>query len=208
MGATLRHERLNHLSPTPLIDSVKKSQSKIIGTPRQWEWLPLTASILALWLLCTIAQLEKYLPAKLAHPAAALGCAGLILLGLAFRRFYTPDRDVPVWSFAALLGILVLSFVAIYPLSQKHVNHRGSDREDALRVELVALEHHHYPYDARTFLGHPPTPLPGAMLLACRFSSSVASPGRIFSGLALLGSPSFASIEEKRRGSCFWSPFC
>jgi hypothetical protein len=55
------------------------------------------------------------------------------------------------------------------PLSQKHTLNIGSDREDALCKELRAVQNHQYPYATRTFLGNPPTPLPGAMLLAAPF---------------------------------------
>ena len=71
--------------------------------------------------------------------------------------------------FVLLFALLAGAFDALYPISLRHTLNRGSDREDALRIELDAMRHHLYPYDARTFLGNPPTPLPGAMLLAAPF---------------------------------------
>jgi len=68
-----------------------------------------------------------------------------------------------------LFLILTAAFAVLYPISLKHTLNAGSDREDALRLELSAILHHQYPYDAHTFLGNPPTPLPGALLLAAPF---------------------------------------
>jgi len=121
------------------------------------------------WWICTVAQLEKYLSLGRATVVCGIGCAGVALLMLLLRRSYGLGRDVSVWALVALFCVLVLSFAVLYPESQRHVVGIGSDREDALRVELFAVTHHRYPYDARTYLNHAPTPLPGAMLLAAPF---------------------------------------
>jgi hypothetical protein len=67
-----------------------------------------------------------------------------------------------------VLLFLVLSgaFAVLHSISLKHPI---SDREDALRLELIAVCNHQYPYDVRTFLNNPPTPLPGSLLLAAPF---------------------------------------
>jgi hypothetical protein len=121
------------------------------------------------WILCTIAQLQKYLSGRLAVSSCLLG--GLAIAGLVFGlvHLYRRGLDVPRWTLIVALMALLLSFAVVYPVAQKHILGKGSDREDALRVELVALVHHQYPYDARTFLNHRPTPLPGAMVLAFPF---------------------------------------
>jgi hypothetical protein len=71
--------------------------------------------------------------------------------------------------FLALFLLLTTAFTVIYPKSLKQPLNARSDREDALRVELTAVLHHQNPFEARTFLRNPPTPLPGAMLLAAPF---------------------------------------
>jgi hypothetical protein len=77
--------------------------------------------------------------------------------------------QISVSWFLLLFLILTAAFAVLYPISLQHTLNHGSDREDALRIELTAVRNHQYPYDARTFLGNPPTPLPGAMLLAAPF---------------------------------------
>ena len=78
-------------------------------------------------------------------------------------------RQISLVWFPSLFLVLVAAFTVLYPISLKHTLNVGSDREDALRVELNAVRHHQYPYDTFTFLHNPPTPLPGAMLLAAPF---------------------------------------
>jgi hypothetical protein len=84
-------------------------------------------------------------------------------------RLNRRPRQIGLGWFLLLFFALMTAFAILYPLSLKHTLNIGSDREDALRVELLAVRNHQYPYDARTFLGNPPTPLPGAMLLAAAF---------------------------------------
>ena len=121
------------------------------------------------WLVCTIAQVEKYLSLSLAIAVCLAGFVGVAVVLLFVRRAYKRESDVGYWALIAALLVLAASFAVLYPKSQRHVGSMGSDREDALRVEILALTHHQYPYDALTSLGHRPTPLPGAMLLATPF---------------------------------------
>jgi hypothetical protein len=79
-----------------------------------------------------------------------------------------PRQIGTVWLLLLFLA-LTTAFAILYPISLRHPLNIGSDREDALRIELDAVRDHQYPYDAHTFLGNPPTPLPGAMLLAAPF---------------------------------------
>ncbi len=129
----------------------------------------LAGGVAICWLVCTVALLEKYLSVRKASGLCFLGCVGILGCVAALQRCYKTGRDVNRWAAGAVFTTLILSFVVLYPKSQRHAANKGSDREDALRVELVAVGHHEYPYDARTFLGNPPTPLPGAMLLAAPF---------------------------------------
>lgn len=94
--------------------------------------------------------------------AIALGMYGL-------DRLNQRPRQISTGWFPLLFLVLGATFVVLYPISLKHTLNVGSDREDALRIELSAIRNHQYPYGARTFLGNPPTPLPGAMLLAAAF---------------------------------------
>ncbi|QHN05303.1 hypothetical protein FTO74_02970 [Granulicella sp. WH15] len=100
-----------------------------------------------------------------------------MLLGILFialgmywlERLNQQQRQISTGWFLLLFLILTTAFAVLYPISLKHTLNSGSDREDALRIELNAVHHHQYPYDTHTFLGNPPTPLPGAVLLAAPF---------------------------------------
>lgn len=148
------------------------SQQEMTHSPRGHSHtlkLVLLAIILVLgWLLCTLAQVQKYLPMNVAAAVSIFGCF-LVLGGLLWLRRQYVGRDLGLLPLALAFLALLISFVVLYPKAQRHTVGQGSDREDALRVELAAVLHHQYPYDARTFLNHPPTPLPGAMLLAAPF---------------------------------------
>ena len=121
------------------------------------------------WLACTIAQVEKYLALSLAIPLCVFGLAFVAGIFLLLKRAYRKRGDASYWALIAAFLLLTASFAVLYPRSRHHTAGMGSDREDALRVEIQALTHHAYPYDARTFRGNRPTPLPGAMLLAAPF---------------------------------------
>lgn len=159
---------------------LRRSSSICEHTMHDWpsrKALPISlirsiAAVLAItlgWAICTVAQVEKYLgvPRGLAFTFAGAVCAALLILGL--RRLFLAQRDFERWTPWCALAVLFLSFATLYPRSLHHPPRSGSDREDALRVELRAVTHHQYPYAARTFLKHPPTPLPGAMWLAAPF---------------------------------------
>ena len=126
-------------------------------------------TVVLAWSVCTLAQLQKYLGVARGWTLTALGAVCIILLMLFLRRLYHRGQDLPRWTLWAVLGSVVLSFAVLYPRSLHPLPGKGSDREDALRVELYAATHRNFPYDARTFLHHPPTPLPGAMWLAAPF---------------------------------------
>jgi hypothetical protein len=125
--------------------------------------------ICAVWALTSAAPLLKYLSPAKAIGALALGCLAIIIGMSCLIRLNRRPRDINIGWFLLLFLALTTAFAILYPLSLRHTLNVGSDREDALRIELLAVSHHHYPYDTRTFLGNPPTPLPGAMLLAAPF---------------------------------------
>jgi hypothetical protein len=122
-------------------------------------------SVCAAWTLISLAPIYKYLTHGKATAAVLLGIL-FISLGMHWLdRLNRQQRQISAGWLLFLFLILTAAFAALYPISLKHTLNTGSDREDALRIELNAVHHHQYPYDARTFLGNPPTPLPGAMLL-------------------------------------------
>ena len=116
------------------------------------QWHPRTVLLLAALLIAIIALVDW----KIVFEATLgfLYMFPMVLLGT-------------IWGWWPLA--LTAAFAVLYPISLKHTLNVGSDREDALRIELNAVRHHQYPYGTHTFLGNPPTPLPGAMLLAALF---------------------------------------
>jgi hypothetical protein len=125
--------------------------------------------ICAAWALISWAAIYKYLTHGKAT-AAMLLCILVIALGMHWLdRLNQQQWPISAGWFLLLFLILTAAFAALYPISLKHPLNGGSDREDALRIELTAVHNHQYPYDGQTFLGNRPTPLPGAMLLAAPF---------------------------------------
>jgi len=129
----------------------------------------LIVSVCAAWALISFAPAYKYLHHGKATAALLLGVLFIALAMHWLGRLNQQQRQISTGWLALLFLILTAAFAVLYPISLKHTLNAGSDREDALRIELNAIQHHQYPYDARTFLGNPPTPLPGAMLLAAPF---------------------------------------
>jgi hypothetical protein len=119
--------------------------------------------------LTSAAPLWKYLSPAKAAAALLLGLFSIVLGMRWLDRLNRKQRQISTGWLPLLFLTLTAAFAVLYPISLKHTLNKGSDREDALRIELSAVRHHQYPYDARTFLGNPPTPLPGAMLLAAPF---------------------------------------
>lgn len=119
-----------------------------------------------LWLLPSAGQLDKYLGT---NRAIAVAIVVLIAFPIGFRWLASRPAIDDVRAARLTNGIvaaLILVFVALFPLVLTHIFGGGSDREDALNVSLRALFHGRYPYFEKTFLGTPPSPLPGALLLA------------------------------------------
>jgi hypothetical protein len=125
--------------------------------------------ICAAWTLTSAAPLSKYLSPAKATAAIVIGVLGIALGMYLLDRLNRRRTQIAVGWFLLLFLVLTAAFAVLYPISLKHTLNMGSDREDALRIELNAVRHHQFPYDARTFLGNSPTPLPGAMLLAAPF---------------------------------------
>jgi hypothetical protein len=121
------------------------------------------------WSLISLHPIWKYLP--LGEAVAATMVSGLMIpLGMLWlKRFYQRRPQLNIAWFVGLVAVLVVAFAILHPRSYTQPLKSRSDREDALRAELVAIKHHANPFDARTFLHNSPTPLPGALLLASPF---------------------------------------
>jgi hypothetical protein len=129
----------------------------------------LISSVCAAWALISWTPIYKYLTHGNATAAMLLGLLFIALGMYWLDRLNQQQRQISAGWLLLLYLILTAAFAVLYPISLKHTLNIGSDREDALRIELNAVHHHQYPYDAHTFLGNPPTPLPGAMLLSAPF---------------------------------------
>jgi hypothetical protein len=121
------------------------------------------------WALISVAPICKYLSHSKAAAATVLGLLSIALGMYWLDRLNKRQRQIGIGWFVLLFLALTAAFAVLYPISLKHALNSGSDREDALHIELNAVRHHQYPYDTRTFLDNQPTPLPGAMLLAAPF---------------------------------------
>jgi hypothetical protein len=105
----------------------------------------------------------------------AYAVVGLPVAAWAFRTLgaraerWTRRRRTDVLVALIGLGVLALAFAALYPLANSGRIGPGSDRDDALNIGVAELAAGHYPYYARTYLGAPLTPLPGALALAAPF---------------------------------------
>jgi hypothetical protein len=121
-----------------------------------------------LWLAPSIGQLIKFLHgpgAAAAVGAAAVGIAAL--LGWALAPAEQRRRGAPLHI---LIGVALCAVFAVaYPVATSGLFGGGTDRGDALDVTDAALIAGRPIYDALTYLGNPPTPMPGAVLLALPF---------------------------------------
>jgi hypothetical protein len=136
----------------------------------RWQQPTAIAGICAIWALLSFGQIFKYL-----GPFGGLTVlilfsllSAIILSNLRRRGAPKKSRQVAVvllggWIFAAV------AYVVLHAISQSHVLGPGSDRESALQVACEALLAGKFPYTQLTFLHHPITPMPGALILAMPF---------------------------------------
>ena len=124
------------------------------------------AVIYPLWLVPSLGLLEKYFGVVGVIVAAVASLVGiLVLLAAACRTKIAPST---LW-FVALGIVAVMAFLVIYPLANSGRFGPGSDRDEALNIALHALLDGRFPYAVDTYLGNPPTPMPGALLIALPF---------------------------------------
>lgn len=119
-----------------------------------------------LWLAPSIGLIHKYLGNG--GVLAALPFFLFLVLSIKmFQRQLSPP--VSIGWFWALGAVAICLFVVLYPIAKSGVLGPGSDRDDALNVALRSFLAGHYPYYVDTYLGSPPTPMPGALILAFPF---------------------------------------
>lgn len=130
--------------------------------------------MVAIWLLLSFEQILKMLGLR----RGAMFCAVFLALagaalGWIQRRERGKQREQDSRLVAAALALEWLfaacAYFVLHPLSQKHVFGPGSDRENAIEVACRAFLSGDFPYAHLTFLHHPITPMPGALLLAAPF---------------------------------------
>lgn len=78
------------------------------------------------------------------------------------------DRGVTILSVLVFIALTAI-FLLIYPVADSGIVGRGSDNDDALTIAAQQLLAGHYPYEVRTYLGNPISPLPGAIILSLPF---------------------------------------
>jgi len=128
-----------------------------------------TLQIYIAWAIISLAPIWKYLSRPKALIASLVALLALAAGMYWLDRLNRSGRQIPLKGFALLFLLFAITFAVLYPASLRRPFESRSDREDAIRIELLAIQHHQYPYGARTFRGNPPTPLPGALLLAAPF---------------------------------------
>jgi hypothetical protein len=134
------------------------------------EWIGWNVFAFSLWAVSSVGMLEKFL----GHVGAIAAVIAAFLMIPCVReasRYFSFDRTGQiqrrVLSILALL--LIGAFIVLFPIAKSGLVGPGSDRDDALNVTLRALLHGDYPYYTSTYLGNPPTPMPGALFLAAPF---------------------------------------
>jgi hypothetical protein len=135
-----------------------------------WRQRALIALIVLCWAVGALPQIAKYLSGTALIAATLAGA--IVVLATVKLVLRSPSEPRPVRPLAWLCGFwlaMLLLYLVLYPLSQRHTVGIGSDAEDALRVAALQLTRLSYPYSAHTYIGNPITPLPGAILLALPF---------------------------------------
>jgi hypothetical protein len=133
--------------------------------------LVLIVAIGAVWLLLSFAQAVKIagMTRGLAVCAGTLALAGFALAWVRGRGVRQTDGPRIVGWLAASWLLATIAYVILHLFSQRHVFGPGSDRENAIEIACGALLAGSFPYRQLTFLHHPITPMPGALLFAAPF---------------------------------------
>lgn len=161
---------------------------------------------LLLWLIPSASHLTKFaggLGSLAVIGAAAVGIAAL----LAWAAAPAGRRSAgPPWNLLIAV-VLCAAFAVLYPVAVSGLFGGGSDRADALDVTCAALLDGRLLYQPMTYLGNPPSPMPGAVFLALPF--------HLIGGAALQNAfwfPLFCAlapriIEGRRGGAAYLAMF-
>ena len=130
----------------------------------------------AFWGLClsillpSIGVCQKYLGLKGVVAYLVIGTSGLLIV-LAYEgplfSLLTGNR-IKVLAILTAIALLVI-FLIVYPVANSGRFGGGSDTDEAITLAATNLLYGQYPYYARTYLGNPIDPLPGAILLSIPF---------------------------------------
>jgi hypothetical protein len=166
-----------------------------------WRW----PVCFLLWLAPSISPLAKFVgwPAYLAViAAAAIGMAVL----LAWVQAPHGARREPPWHL--LIGVaLCVVFALVFPLATSGLFGRGSDRGDAVDVTAAALLSGRRLYEALTYLGARPSPLPGAVLLGTPFHLLGAAALQNVFWFLLLGALAPRIVGDRRGAAAYLAIF-
>ena len=163
---------------TPRFEFVSELQhDSLIGDPsalqnstsayRQWV---AAAGLCIIWTLLSFGQVIKYLHLWGGVVVCVLfPLLSTIILSKLPAESGPRKRSLLVLVLAASWLLAAVAYVVLYSISQSHVFGPGSDRENALQIACHALLAGEFPYRELTFLQHPITPMPGALLFAGPF---------------------------------------
>lgn len=136
----------------------------------QWQQPAAIAGLCVIWALLSFGQIFKYLHLFNGLMALILFLilSAIILSNVRAKAESRQSRRVAVVLIGGwILGAAV--YVVLHAISQSHILGPGSDRENALQIACQALLAGKFPYYQLTFLHHPITPMPGALVFAAPF---------------------------------------
>ena len=130
----------------------------------------------AFWGLClsilipSIGVCQKYLGLKGVIPYLLVGTIGLMIVLAYEDSWFAWLKESNVGIAAILIAAALLAvFLIVYPMANSGRFGGGSDTDEAITLAATNLLYGKYPYYARTYLGNPIDPLPGAILLSVPF---------------------------------------
>lgn len=119
-------------------------------------------------LLPSLRFIQKYL-GNTGIPVVALGIFLITYLAISQVDRISYSKYFK-WTYLLVFVLVCLIFFVVYPIANSGAyGGIGSDRDDAINIGVSNLITGKYPYYAKTYLGNPLSPLPGAFLLASPF---------------------------------------
>jgi hypothetical protein len=130
----------------------------------------------AFWGLClsvlipSIGVCQKYLGVKGVFVYLLAGVIGLLVIAVYEDPLFNLLNEDRARVLAILTAIaMLIIFLIVYPMANSGKFGGGSDTDEAITLAATNLLYGKYPYYARTYLGNPIDPLPGAILLSIPF---------------------------------------